>query len=284
MLITLTTDFGLRDSFVGTMKGVILGIAPSARIVDLSHGIAAGDIRGGAFALMTAAPFFPPETIHVAVIDPGVGSPRRAIAIRARRAIFIGPDNGVLSWAVKDEDSLEIRSVEKMFSSQVSNTFHGRDVFAPAAAWLAAKREFSDLGPQLADFQRMDWPKPIRLREGWKTEVIYVDTYGNAITAFPAELTPRSAGSAVAGWEACSVRTVLRSGASRQSARGPWLIGLCRDRNQPGQCRGRAGIALRKHGSGRMRGVSRTSCHVVFPCFVDALQSSRKPPACCAPS
>ncbi len=189
MLITLTTDFGLRDSFVGTMKGVILGIAPSARIVDLSHGIAAGDIRGGAFALMTAAPFFPPETIHVAVIDPGVGSPRRAIAIRGCRAIFIGPDNGVLSWAVKDEGSLEIRSVEKMFSSQVSNTFHGRDVFAPAAAWLAAKREFSDLGPQLADFQRMDWPKPIRLREGWKTEVIYVDTYGNAITAFPAELT-----------------------------------------------------------------------------------------------
>jgi S-adenosylmethionine hydrolase len=190
MIITLTTDFGLRDSFVGTMKGVILGIAPSARIVDLSHGIAAGDIRGGAFALMTAAPFFPAETIHVAVIDPGVGSPRRAIAIRARRAIFIGPDNGVLSWAVKDEDSLEIRSVEKMFSSQVSNTFHGRDIFAPAAAWLAATREFSDLGPQLADFQRTDWPNPIRLQEGWKTEVIYVDTYGNAITAFPAELTP----------------------------------------------------------------------------------------------
>ena len=189
MIITLTTDFGLRDSFVGTMKGVILGIAPSARIVDLSHGIPAGDIRGGAFALMTAAPFFPAETIHVAVIDPGVGSPRRAIAIRARRAIFIGPDNGVLSWAVKDEDSLEIRSVEKVFSSQMSNTFHGRDVFAPAAAWLAAKRAFSDLGPQLADFQRTEWPGPIRLPEGWKTEVIYVDTYGNAITAFPAELT-----------------------------------------------------------------------------------------------
>ena len=189
MIITLTTDFGLRDSFVGTMKGVILGIAPSARIVDLSHGIPARDIRGGAFALMTAAPFFPAETIHVAVIDPGVGSPRRAIAIRARRAIFIGPDNGVLSWAVKDEDSLEIRSVEKMFSSQMSNTFHGRDVFAPAAAWLAAKRAFSDLGPQLADFQRTEWPGPIRLQEGWKTEVIYVDTYGNAITAFPAELT-----------------------------------------------------------------------------------------------
>jgi S-adenosylmethionine hydrolase len=189
MIITLTTDFGLRDSFVGTMKGVILGMAPAARIVDLSHGIAAGDIRSGAFALMTAAPFFPAGTIHVAVIDPGVGSPRRAIAVRSRRAIFIGPDNGVLSWAVKDEDSLEIRSVEKIFSLQVSHTFHGRDVFAPAAAWIAAEREFSDLGPQLADFLRTEWPNPRRVPEGWRAEVIYVDTYGNAITALPAELT-----------------------------------------------------------------------------------------------
>jgi S-adenosylmethionine hydrolase len=189
MIITLTTDFGLRDSFVGTMKGVILGIAPTVQIVDLTHGIAAGNIRGGAFALMAAAPFFPTETIHVAVIDPGVGSTRRAIAIRARRATFIGPDNGVLSWALRDEDSLEIRSVEKVFFPQVSNTFHGRDVFAPAAAWLAMKRDFSELGPELADFQRTDWPNPIRVQEGWKTQVIYVDGYGNAITAFPAGLT-----------------------------------------------------------------------------------------------
>jgi S-adenosyl-L-methionine hydrolase (adenosine-forming) len=189
MIITLTTDFGLRDSFVGTMKGVILGIAPTVQIVDLSHGVAAGDIRGGAFALMVAAPFFPAEAIHLAVIDPGVGGPRRAIAIRSRRATFIGPDNGVLSWAVKDEHSLKIRSVEKVFLSQVSNTFHGRDIFAPAAAWLAAGREFSELGPQLADFQRIDWPNPMRVQGTWKTEVIYVDTYGNAITAFPAELT-----------------------------------------------------------------------------------------------
>jgi S-adenosylmethionine hydrolase len=188
MIITLTTDFGARDSFVGTMKGVILGIAPMVQIVDLTHGIAAGDIRGGAFALMTAAPFFPPGTLHVAVIDPGVGSARKAVAIRTGRAIFIGPDNGVLSWAVKGEDRLEIRSVEnsEVFLPQVSNTFHGRDLFAPAAASLAAKREFCELGPELADFRRMDWPNPIRVHEGWKTEVIHVDIYGNAITAFPA--------------------------------------------------------------------------------------------------
>ena len=191
MIITLTTDFGLRDSFVGTMKGVILGIAPAVQIVDLTHGIAAGDVRGGAFALMTATPFFPPGTIHVAVIDPGVGSARKAIAIRTGRAIFIGPDNGVLSWAVKEADPLEIRSVENsdVFLPQVSNTFHGRDLFAPTAAWLAAKREFCELGPELAHFQRTDWPNPIRVQEGWKTEVIHVDTYGNAITAFPAVRT-----------------------------------------------------------------------------------------------
>ena len=191
MVITLTTDFGVRDSFVGTMKGVILGIAPTVQIVDLTHGIAAGDIPGGAFALMTAAPFFPPGTIHLAVIDPGVGSARKAVAIRTGRAIFIGPDNGVLSWAVKEEDPLEIRSVENsdVFLPQVSNTFHGRDLFAPAAAWLAAKRGFCELGPELAYFQRRDWPNPIRVQEGWKTEVIHVDTYGNAITAFPAVRT-----------------------------------------------------------------------------------------------
>ncbi len=188
MIITLTTDFGLRDSFAGTMKGVILGIAPAAQIVDLTHGIAAGDIRGGAFALMTAAPFFPAGTIHVAVIDPGVGSARKAIAIRAGRAIFLGPDNGVLSWAVKPEDVFEVRSVDnaEVFLPQMSNTFHGRDLFAPAAAWLAANREFFELGPELTGFQRMNWPNPIRVKEGWKTEVIHVDAYGNAITAFPA--------------------------------------------------------------------------------------------------
>ena len=204
MIITLTTDFGLRDSFVGTMKGVILGIAPTTQIVDLTHGITAGDIRGGAFALMSAAPFFPVGTIHVAVIDPGVGSARKAIAIRTQSAIFLGPDNGVLSWAVRAADRFEIRSVNnsEVFLPQMSNTFHGRDLFAPAAAWLAANREFCELGPELTGFQRTNWPNPIRLEEGWKTEVIHVDTYGNAVTAFPAE-------------EASGVQSVLLPGGKR---------------------------------------------------------------------
>jgi S-adenosylmethionine hydrolase len=191
MIITLTTDFGLRDSFVGTMKGVILGIAPESQIVDVAHEIAPGDVRAGAFALMTAAPFFPPATIHVVVVDPGVGSARKAISIRTRRAIFLGPDNGVLSWALKGEESPEVRAVEnpEVILPRVSATFHGRDVFAPAAGWLARGGEFADFGPELNSFQRLGWPGPITVPEGWKTEVIHVDIYGNAITALPAEQT-----------------------------------------------------------------------------------------------
>jgi S-adenosylmethionine hydrolase len=189
MIITLTTDFGYRDSFVGTMKGVILGISPEVRIIDLSHGVAAGDVRGGAFALMTAAPYFPEGTIHIVVVDPGVGSTRRAIAIRTRQAIFLGPDNGVLSWAVRGEASPEVRVVrtQEFLLPRLSATFHGRDLFAPASAWLAQGRAFGDLGPEAAHFERLRWPGYSRVTEGFNTEVIYVDIYGNAITAFPAE-------------------------------------------------------------------------------------------------
>ncbi|HEU4679161.1 MAG TPA: SAM-dependent chlorinase/fluorinase [Terrimicrobiaceae bacterium] len=190
MIITLTTDFGYRDSFVGTMKGVILGISPEVRIVDLSHGVAAGDIRGGAFALMTATPHFPEGTIHVVVVDPGVGSTRRAIAIRTPQAIFLGPDNGVLSWAVRDEASPEVRMVsnQEFLLPRLSATFHGRDLFAPAAAWLAHGRTFADLGPEVATFERLRWPDCRSAAEGFNTEVIYVDIYGNCITAFSTEL------------------------------------------------------------------------------------------------
>lgn len=189
MIITLTTDFGYRDSFVGTMKGVILGISPEVRIIDLSHGVAAGDIAGGAFALMTAAPYFPEGTIHVVVVDPGVGSTRRAIAIRTRQAIFLGPDNGVLSWALREEASPEVRAVrnQEFLLPRLSATFHGRDLFAPASAWLAQGRAFEDLGPEVTSFERLRWPGCSRVAEGFQTEVIYVDIYGNAITGFPAE-------------------------------------------------------------------------------------------------
>jgi S-adenosylmethionine hydrolase len=189
MIITLTTDFGQRDSFVGAMKGVVLGIAPEVQIVDIAHEIRPGDVRAGAFALMTAAPFFSAGTIHLVVIDPGVGSARKAIAIRCAQTTFLGPDNGVLSWAVKDEGSLEIRSLEnpQIRLPRLSATFHGRDLFAPAAAWLARGRPFSEIGPELDHFHRLDWPRATPIGNGWQTEIIHVDVYGNAITALSGE-------------------------------------------------------------------------------------------------
>ncbi len=189
MIITLTTDFGQRDSFVGAMKGVILGLAPQVQIVDIAHEISPGDIRAAAFALMTAAPYFPAGTIHVVVVDPGVGSARKAIAIRSAEAIFLAPDNGVLSWAVKDERLREIRSLEnrEIRLPRLSATFHGRDLFAPAAAWLAQGRAFAEIGPELEDFQRIDWPRATPAPGGWQTEIVHVDVYGNAITALSAE-------------------------------------------------------------------------------------------------
>jgi hypothetical protein len=159
-LITLTTDFGTRDWFVGTMKGVVLGIHPPATVVDLTHEIPPGDIRAGAFALMTACRFFPKGTVHVAVVDPGVGSRRRAIAVQTANSCFVGPDNGVLSWALMREKIKTIRLLEnrEFFLEPVSHTFHGRDIFAPVAAHLSRGVAVSRLGRELKDFVRLPWP------------------------------------------------------------------------------------------------------------------------------
>jgi S-adenosylmethionine hydrolase len=186
-LITLTTDFGLADAFVGTMKGVILARAPRATIVDLTHGVAPGDIRAGAFALLTGCRYFPKGTVHVAVVDPGVGSARRAIAVRTRDYWFVGPDNGVLSWALARETVRSVRRIAnaRLWLRPVSRTFHGRDVFAPVAAHLARGGSFHSVGPELADYARLPWPA-LREAGGEITgEVLVVDRFGNAITNIP---------------------------------------------------------------------------------------------------
>src|SRR5271169_1802298 len=130
-LVTLTTDFGTRDWFVGTMKGVIHRIAPRARIIDLTHEITPGDIRAGAFALAAGCRFFPKGTVHVAVVDPGVGSRRQGIAVQTANAVFVGPNNGLLSWTLAKEKIRAIHALENeaCFLQPVSRTFHGRDVF-----------------------------------------------------------------------------------------------------------------------------------------------------------
>ncbi len=198
-LITLTTDFGTRDWFVGTMKGVILGIAPQARIVDLTHGIPPGDVRAGAFALLASCRFFSKGTVHVAVVDPGVGSARRAIAVQTRNFHLVGRDNGVLSWVLAQEQIIGIRELrnDSWFNRPVSRTFHGRDVFAPVAAHLGLGVPLAEFGPALTEIARLAWPEVSRAGEHLLGEIIYVDHFGNAVTNIAAsalEILGRNAG------------------------------------------------------------------------------------------
>ncbi len=166
------------------MKGVILGINPRARLVDLTHEIPPGDIRAGAFALRASSRFFPKGSVHVAVVDPGVGSSRKAIAVKTADYWFIGPDNGVLSWALAREKVLAVHELsnEAYFLRPVSRTFHGRDIFAPAAAHISRGVSVRKLGPVLDDFVRLPWPEPGRAGDELTGEVVYVDRFGNAIT------------------------------------------------------------------------------------------------------
>ena len=192
MLITLTTDFGTSDWFVGTMKGVITGIAPATRVIDITHKVPPGDLVDGTFTLAASSSYFPSGTIHVAVVDPGVGSSRRAVALRTRHAIFIGPDNGVLSWAVREQQVEEVRLLnnENWFLDPVSDTFHGRDIFAPAAAHLAAGACFEEVGDQVEDFVCLPWPKVKQEGNTLRGEVVYIDHFGNAISNLPASAFP----------------------------------------------------------------------------------------------
>ena len=198
-IITLTTDFGTYDWFVGTVKGVILGMAPSVTVVDITHGVPSGDIRAAAFALAASCCFFPPKTIHVAVADPGVGSGRGAIVVQTADYFFVGPDNGVLSWALRQQTVKAIRRVanEELFLQPVSQTFHGRDIFAPVAAHLSKGTPFQKIGPEVKDYLRLPWPKPAKeLNGGIRGEIIYIDRFGNAITNLHGtDLAARSNGS-----------------------------------------------------------------------------------------
>jgi len=183
--VTLTTDFGTSDGYVGTMKGVILGIAPGTPMVDVSHTISPQNVGEAAYVLYTAYPFFPTGTIHLVVVDPGVGSARRPIALRTENAFFVGPDNGVFSYVMASEKVKTIveLSEPRYRLPQVSYTFHGRDVFAPAAAYLAAGVPIAALGSPVID--PVIFPSP-RLEVGHCVvtgEVLHLDHFGNAITS-----------------------------------------------------------------------------------------------------
>ncbi|MDE3179552.1 MAG: SAM-dependent chlorinase/fluorinase [Acidobacteriota bacterium] len=184
-LVTLTTDFGLSDHFVGTMKGVMLRINPLVHFADITHQVAPQDIFDGALALSLAYPYFPKDAIHLVIVDPGVGSSRRPLIVRARGGLFVAPDNGVLSFVYEREGNAEAWHVtqDRFFLKPVSNTFHGRDVFAPVAAWLSKGIEPAEFGEPVSDYVRFAIPKPKVLKDGsLLAEVIKVDQFGNLFT------------------------------------------------------------------------------------------------------
>ncbi|MCS6862212.1 MAG: SAM-dependent chlorinase/fluorinase [Abditibacteriales bacterium] len=183
-VITLLTDFGLQDTYVGAMKGVILSINPHAQVVDLTHNIPPQDIEAAAFLLNGAYRYFPAETIHVVVVDPGVGSERRGLAGRVGEYFFVAPDNGVLSWVLADASSCAMVELKNTayFLPRISRTFHGRDVFAPVAAHLSRGVPLTSFGPPLTDPVRLDVPQPVIEENRILAQVIHVDRFGNLIT------------------------------------------------------------------------------------------------------
>jgi S-adenosylmethionine hydrolase len=192
-VLTLLTDFGLADTYVGQVKGAMLAVAPNVTIVDLTHSVPPQDVRAGAFLLWSAVEAFAPGTLHVGVVDPGVGSSRRAVAIQSRRGdVFVGPDNGLLLPAVDRLGGLA-HAVEltrrQYWGQHTSATFHGRDVFGPVAGYLARGVPLEHFGAAVSELDRSaSWPQP----NGLSGEVIHLDTYGNLITNLPAvSLPPR---------------------------------------------------------------------------------------------
>jgi S-adenosylmethionine hydrolase len=187
-IITLLTDFGTRDAYVGIMKGVALGICPAARLVDLTHEVPPQAVSLGALVLRAAVEFFAAGSVHVAVVDPGVGSARAPVLVVTDHAYLVGPDNGLLAPAAA---ALGLRAVrrlarEEFFRHPVSGTFHGRDVFAPVAAHLAAGTAPDAFGPELPGLQPLDLPAPRRAANAVHGEVVYVDRFGNLVTNIPA--------------------------------------------------------------------------------------------------
>jgi len=190
-IITLLTDFGTDDTFVGIMKGVILGIAPGVRLVDLTHSVPPQNVEAAAYHLATAVPYFPDGTIHVAVVDPGVGTSRAALAVATERAIFLAPDNGLLSKVLAITPARRIVKIEnaRWLLPHISATFHGRDVFAPAAAHLANGVPLEELGPETTTMTLFPTDSPRRDDSGrlWG-RIQHIDRFGNLITDVPAAM------------------------------------------------------------------------------------------------
>lgn len=191
-IITLTTDFGQNDHFVGVLKGVILDITPEAKIVDITHAVQAFDVLDGALTISQAYSYFPNGTVHMVIVDPGVGTARRPIVVTGERHFFVAPDNGVLSMLYDREQRLSVRhiSAEHYFLQPLSSTFHARDIFAPVAAYLAKGVDADRFGDEVTDFVRFAAPRPKPTDEHTlRGVVLKVDRFGNLIT----NITPQDA-------------------------------------------------------------------------------------------
>jgi S-adenosylmethionine hydrolase len=191
-IVTLTTDFGLSDHYVGVMKGVILGIQPAAQVVDISHGVQPFEIADGAFTIAQAYRYFPKKTIHVVVVDPGVGSARRPLLAEMAGQYFVAPDNGVLSMIFAREHA-KVRHIvsERFFLPEVSRTFHGRDVFSPVAAHLATGVTPAKFGKRIEDYLRADFGTPGQTgQSAWTGTILKADHFGNLFTNFHIDRFP----------------------------------------------------------------------------------------------
>jgi len=189
-LVTFTSDFGTRDYYVGAVKGAILSVFPEARIVDISYEVPSHDVLAGAFCLAGFYSTFPAGTIHLVVVDPGVGSSRRGILVSNEKYRFVAPDNGVLSLVYDRESVSRVHSLEAehYYRKPVSPTFHGRDIFAPVVGWLLKGIDESKFGPEISDYRKLAIP-PVQRREGGVLEgfILHIDKFGNLVTNFTPE-------------------------------------------------------------------------------------------------
>jgi S-adenosylmethionine hydrolase len=238
-IITLTTDFGLADGYVAAMKGVVLGINPEVQLVDICHSIKPQNISQAAFVLSTVYEFFPRRTIHLVVVDPGVGTERRAIILRTPEADFVAPDNGVLSYVIQqyaatpinvDQKQLELGpgleavaiTKSQFWRSPVSSTFHGRDVFAPVAAHLSLGLPPADFGEVITSLRVLSLPRPYPAPDGTLVgHILHIDNFGNLITSIKSRDLPQKAPSITV-----EVGNQRISGLSRTYGTGEGLLAL----------------------------------------------------------
>ena len=185
-IITLTTDYGTDDHLVGTLKGVILKINPDVTIVDITHRVPPFDLLDGALTIGAAYSYFPPKTIHIVVVDPGVGTDRRPLLVSGQNQYFIAPDNGVLSVVYEREENMVVRhaNADHYYLQPLSKTFHGRDIFAPVAAWLSKGYQTASMGEEITDYKRFALPRPKDADGDLKGVVLRIDSFGNLITNF----------------------------------------------------------------------------------------------------